>query len=81
MLMLWVTQRAVSRFYAITLAIFLTLLLVDIHRAMNIGLTVISTTLLLHRTSLIIGLHPVIGLLEIDAIADVYKRQAMSSSV
>ena len=57
------------RFYAITLAIFLTLLIVDIHRAMNIGLTVISTTLILHRTRLIIGLHPVIGLLEIDAIA------------
>ena len=57
------------RFYAITLAIFLTLLIVDIHRAMNIGLTVISTTLILHRTSLIIGFHPVIGLLEVDAIA------------
>ena len=36
---------------------------------MNIGLTVISTTLILHRTSLIIGFHPVIGLLEVDAIA------------
>ena len=57
------------RFYAITLAIFLTLLVVDVHRTMNIGLTIISTTLILHRTSLIIGFHPVIGFLEVDAIA------------
>ena len=57
------------RFGAITLTILLALLIVDVHRTVDVGLAVITTTLILHRTSLVVSLHPVVCLLEVDAIA------------
>ena len=55
-------------FNTITLAIFLTLLVVDIHRTVNISLAVITATLILNRTGLVERFHPVIGLFEVDAV-------------
>ena len=55
-------------FNTITLAIFLTLLVVDIHRTVNISLAVITATLILNRTGLVERFHPVIGFFEVDAV-------------
>ena len=54
---------------AIALAITLALLVTDVHRTVDVGLAVVSATLILRRTGRIACLHPVVSLLEVDAVA------------
>ena len=53
----------------IALAIVLAFLITDVHRTVDISLAVVSATLILCRAGLIARLHPVVSLLEVDAVA------------
>ena len=57
------------RLGAVALAIFLALIIVDIHWAVDVGLAVVATTLILYRTSLVACLYPVVCGFEVNAVA------------
>ena len=53
----------------IALAIALAFLVTDVHRTVDICLAVVSATFILCRAGLIARLHPVVSLLEVDAVS------------
>ena len=59
----------------VCLGIFLAVLIAHIHRTEDVCLAVVASLLILHRTSRIVSLHPVVGLLEIGAIAGLIAQR------
>ena len=59
----------------IALRIALAILVTVVHRTEDIGLAILTSLLILHRTGAIVGLHPIVGFLEVWTIASLVTQR------